>query len=617
MIHRASFPPLLILLFVFFAVISSQTEAQQRQDQTRTFSIQTGGDLDRLHHVDEIGLRLSMSWLYHSALDIETYRLNAGDLLAIALEGNVTGTIRGLRVTSQGSLIIPEIGVIDVANQLFRNTEERVREKLLDFFPDTHVTLVLEQPRTIQIHVVGNIPFAGPQLVFAQTRLDQAIYRSFFRIRIADEERTEGERPDPEEVTEIDKVMTSIGMLDNKYPEDFLEANRYTLRNILINRTDGTIESADLIRYLKTGDLASNPVVQQGDIITINRFYEYNPRVSVSGAVHKPLELEYREDDSIATLIQMAGGTTYDAADGYIRIMRSGSDGVQELKLTDPNAIEDYVLRPNDRVIVPFEREKRASQTVQVFGEAQYTGRFPIQEGVTTLYDLLDMAGGYTNRALVNGAYLIRSRPAKTEYGFRGEVEQTEIQPHLSIPGSMYGVRPSFNPFMLWRTSDQYLQGFEYLELEAKLIRDRVHIDLGDADQMKSVKLFDGDRLQIPRNDGTVFVFGQVNQPGFYAYNAGWSAADYISNAGNFALSADPDRIFIVKSGTSSWYRPGQTTLEPGDLVFVDRMPFDEFQPAREYELRKRELRNSRIQLVVAGVATVANVIIAYVAVTR
>ncbi|TVQ71014.1 MAG: hypothetical protein EA363_06670 [Balneolaceae bacterium] len=616
--HRASLLMSMVFLMAAISIYPPLVHAQQRQEQARPFPMLSGGT-DNQHFVDELGLRLSMGWLYQSPIDTATYRLDSGDLLGISLEGNVSATLRGLRVNSQGSVMIPEVGIIQVSGLLLQEAEERIREKVLLAYPDTRATLALEQPRTIQLHVVGNIPFAGPQLVFAQTRLDQAIYRSFFKVKmpVQGTERMEDDGKDPQEVRSIERAIAPLGMLENRYPEEFVSANRFALRNITINRADGSTMQADLIRYLKTGDLASNPVVKEGDIISINHFYQYNPRVSISGAVHKSLELEFRGDDSIPVLIEMAGGLTYDATQESARVMRITDQGLSEVILASDEEIRDYVLHPNDRVIIPYDREKRASHSVQVFGEARYTGRFPIEQGVTSLYDLVSMVGGTTDRALPQAAYLSRSRPGKTEYGLHDDLFGPKNLPFIPIPNSGFGIRPSFDPVVLTRTSNQFLEGFEYLQLEADLIRDRVHIDLRDTEQMKQIRLFDGDRLQIPKDDGTVFVFGQVNNPGYYTFINDQSTSQYIGNAGGFALAAEPDRVFIIKPGSYSWYRVGETDIEPGDLIFVDRLPFEDVTTAREYELRMRELRNSRVQLVLAGVATVASVITAYVAVTR
>ncbi len=557
------------------------------QDEERPMTIQFSRNFDRFFYVDEIGIQMAMAKLYESHLDIETYRLDSGDLLGLSLEGNVSGTYRGLRVNSQGAVLLPQAGMVTVRGLLFHEAAELIAEQIKGELPDTRVELFLEQPRAVRIHVVGNVPHAGPHLVLAQTRIDQAIYHSFFQPSMTQDEE--------EQTIVADDPLSPMRMLANKYPDDFIGSNQFALRNISITRADGTTETADLIRYLRTGDDDANPIVKEGDIIHINRFYTYNPRVSISGAIHRALELEFREDDSVARLIRMAGGKTYDATDHHLRVVRRTDRGLQEFILDDSTAIADYKIQPNDRLIIPFDRDKRATHTALVYGEAHFTGRFPIKDGETTLYELMQLTGGLTNQAMSHAAYMLRTRPGQTEYG----------------------TRPSFSPTRIRRTSDQFAEGFAYLDLEAQLIQSHVYIDLTDDDQLKNVRLFDGDRLHIPKSEGTVFVFGQVNDPGYYNFDPGRNPDSYISQAGGFALAADQERIFVIKAKNEAWYHPDDVILEPGDLVFVDRVPFDELQAARAYDLQKRSQRNSNIQLIMTGLTTITSIITAYIAVTR
>jgi polysaccharide biosynthesis/export protein len=576
------------LTVLVIALTSFSPGSVNAQSEERPMTIQFSRNFDRFMFIDEIGIQMSMAKLYESYLDIETYRLDSGDLLGISLEGNISGIFRGLRVNSQGLVLLPQAGLVPVRGLLFQDAAELIAERLAKEFPDTRVTLFIDQPRAVRIHVAGNVPFAGPHLVLAQTRLDQAIYFSFFQPR-------PDQNGDDTESETVADPLSPITMLANKYPDDFVVANQYALRNITITRADGTLETGDLIRYLLTGDQEANPVVKEGDIIHINRFHVFNPRISISGAVHRPLELEFRDDDTVEQLVRMAGGTTFDAHENYLRVIRRTDQGLRELVLDDSIAIAGYEIQPNDRLIIPVDRDRRGTQSIVVFGEAHYTGRFPIVDGITTLYDIMQLTGGLTDQAMPHAAYMLRTRPGRTEFG----------------------TREAFNPLSLRRVSDQFEQGFEYLTLEAELIMNRVHVDLRDTEQLKSIKLFDGDQVFIPKDDGTIFVFGQVNQPGYYNFDDGKSARDYIRQAGGMALSADPDRIFVVKSQTSAWFSPDEATIEPGDLVFVDRVPFDELQSARAYDLQKRAQRNSNIQLIMTGLTTITSIITAYIAVTR
>jgi protein involved in polysaccharide export with SLBB domain len=172
------------------------------------------------------------------------------------------------------------------------------------------------------------------------------------------------------------------------------------------------------------------------------------------------------------------------------------------------------------------------------------------------------------------------------------------------------------NPKIISRTSDQIQQEMEYLELESQVSRDKVFINLNDTEQLKGVKLFDGDRIFVPRDENTIFVFGQVNNPGYYpAASATSDTYDYIDHAGGFSLAANKERIFIIKAGSNTWYRPDETELASGDRIFVDRIPYDELNAQRTYETQRDQLKNSRIQLIMTGITTITGIITTYVAI--
>jgi hypothetical protein len=83
------------------------------------------------------------------------------------------------------------------------------------------------------------------------------------------------------------------------------------------------------------------------------------------------------------------------------------------------------------------------------------------------------------------------------------------------------------------------------------------------------------------------------------------------------SLAAAPERIFVIKAGSRVWLSPNETTLESGDMIFVDREPFDELNAFRSYELQKQSIRQGNIQIILATVSTITAIITTYVAITR
>ena len=167
------------------------------------------------------------------------------------------------------------------------------------------------------------------------------------------------------------------------------------------------------------------------------------------------------------------------------------------------------------------------------------------------------------------------------------------------------------------RTSDRLVQGLEYLDSETKLSRNKVFIDLTDNEQLNNLRIFDGDQLYIPKDEQTIFVFGQVNNPGYFGYSSSKSPSEYIAQAGGFALSADKERVFILKAGDATWFNVDDTELKSGDKIFVDRIPVEELNSKRQYDIQKQQLKNQRTQLIMTAITTITGIITTYVAVRR
>ncbi|MEL0010633.1 MAG: hypothetical protein VW868_03630, partial [Bacteroidota bacterium] len=84
-----------------------------------------------------------------------------------------------------------------------------------------------------------------------------------------------------------------------------------------------------------------------------------------------------------------------------------------------------------------------------------------------------------------------------------------------------------------------------------------------------------------------------------------------------FTIAADRDRVFIIKAGSRSWYKPSETTIQSGDIIFVDRIPLQDARSGLEYQLRIEDVKNQRIQIIMSGIGALTSVVTAYVAVRR
>jgi len=551
---------------LFFLLIPSLLFAQRNGQNDEGFDFDLSKALQGIYFQDPLGAQLASRLKpLEGIIDRESYVLGSNDLISIEIDGTQKIVVRGVLINSQGDVVLPSVGAVSVATLTIAEAEKKIGEIAKNTLSSTSVRISIDSPRPVIFHITGGIPYPGKYLTFPQSRVDQAIFSSV----------TSGSRD-----------------LSNSIPNssDFLTNGNYSFRSIQIFHADGTSSEADLIKYFRTGDLSSNPFVTDGDLISISNLNRETPKVSISGAVKADFEFEYKKNDTPALILQFGGGFEEVADTSKLFVYRRSVGGIEQIVVQQKDW-ETFQLLPNDRVIAPFGDEFDRSASAWIYGEVKIPGNFPISSGETTALELLQTAGGLAQEALPAAAYLVRSGGRKNE-----------------IPNQ-------FNADLMKRTSDQYLQGLEYLDAETKLSKNQVFIDLSDNSQLQGIKIFDGDRLYIPRDDKTIFVFGQVNNPGYFGYSDIKTVSEYVSQAGGFALSADRDRVFILKAGNATWFKVGETQLSSGDKIFVDRQPVEELNAKRAYEIQRAQLKNQRTQLILTAITTMTGIITTYLAI--
>lgn len=570
----------------------AQTTNQQRGGGTSGgFSISGGSD--GIYYVDEVGLRLAADGLpLEGFIDADTYVLGAMDVLSIEIRGVVPVTYRGLVVNSEGYLVIPTIGSVKIGDMKLAEARPLIRELLGRNFNSTDITVTLEKAKPVTVHLSGDVTSPGRYLFPANTRVDEAL----IQLLVGYEPSPAGQTGMLMPRRRTFYVSTrAIGTLDPQVVGGMTDLSMYAFRNILITHRDGTQTIADILSYFNSGTLEKNPYLRDGDVVTLKRKSSTTPRVSISGAVRFPFEGDFRSDDTVSRLFHAAGGYSERADSTHFLISRLQSGVVEVIRVNGSIATATQVsLQPNDRIIIPSTEKTFSNESAWISGEVSVPGNYPIIPGETTLRDILELAGGTAGRALLSGVYIERTREEDFSRNYLGAENQ-----------------------LIERSSDQLMEGMDYMRLELLLSQRFMFVDMRPDNGGTDILIRDGDRIHIPRDEGTILVMGQVVRTGFVPATQIASAEAYIARAGGFGVAADPSRIFIIKSGGREWVRAGQTPIESGDIVFVDRVPYDEFVARRTFEQQDRQLKNSRYQLVIATVSTFASVILAYVAVTR
>lgn len=359
-------------------------------------------------------------------------------------------------------------------------------------------------------------------------------------------------------------------------------------RYIEIKSRTGETRMADLEAFRLGGFLDDNPFLQDGDVILLTNRTRFEPRISITGGVPRQILFDYRMDDNLTKLFRIAGGYRFDADTTHFIINRIEGNRVTQIRVEGSiPQNSDYPLRANDRIVIPVLPDSYVMQAATIKGEIGMPGTYPIIRNRTTLRQIIETSGGMKSTALTQGIIVERRIP--------------RILPEQ---GDLFA-----------RTSDQYTEGFEYLDTERQL-SSFIFLDVRNSESYDFV-IMDQDIITIPKDETTVYVFGQVNRTGYYVHKPGQSVNQYLENAGGFGLAAEESRIFVIKSGSYIWLTPEQTTVESGDMIFVDRKPYEDVQTARQYDLQLRSQRNSNMGLILTTITTLATLVSTIYIVTR
>jgi polysaccharide biosynthesis/export protein len=585
--------PLLALMFLIQLLFISDIFAQSDSRSRSSGGLEVSGS-GAIYFVDEVGARMVADGLpLEGFIDADTYLLGSMDVITIDIRGSAPATFRGLVVNSEGILVIPTIGSISVKNLTLTTAREQIKDFVRDNYRSDNILVTLEKPKPITIHVSGDVPMPGRNQLPPNTRVDGAVIPAVVNFE------RQGVNEAPGEASQVRRkrfqvTQRSIGVLQED-PAKVEDLSLYNLRNITVKHRNGENSSIDLLSYFLSGNLDDNPYLLDGDAIVVHRKNENTARVSIGGAVRYPFEAGHRMDDNLLRVFQIAGGYTERADTTHIIINRLSHNGIETLRLEGSvSDNKDVVINNNDRIVIPTKQEPFGSHSIWISGEFRNPGNYAITDGQTTLREIIEVAGGPTQRALLKGAYL-----------------------HRDNTSDFYRTYGLYETTLLRRTSDQVEEGLDYLDRELSVSDKFMFIDLTNDSVLDEMVLFDGDRIHVPRDNGTVRVLGQVNRTGFYPAISSANVQSYISQAGGLTISANPERVFIIKAGGLQWYHPNETTIESGDIIFIDRIPYDTFEARRNFELQQRQLKNARFQLVLATVGAISSVILTYAAIFR
>lgn len=550
---------LLVALGIIVVLASATTNALA---QGRTNAL--GGDAEKLLQADASAqmpsaLQSGNGFATDYILSPDHYFVGAGDVLALEIVGPISLTVP-LSVSPENIVLVPRLGEINVSGKTLNQVKAEIQRLVQSRNPNNRAYLTLQRPRTVYVRISGNVTAPGLYTLPATMRVSSA-------VAIANQETLTSS-----------KERLATNRFPANIPNDNAPSGQYAVgyaqRNVKVQHRNGTTEIADAVRSRYMDDPAADPTIRESDEIYVPFEYESmrdGIMLSIAGAVQRPCLMPYRKGDRISLLLKAAYGLTENADSARVELLEAVSAGASGNTARTLSAARilaggtDDIELPAGASVVVREKAQTAKLrgTVSVLGEVTSPGVYSIEVGVTRLAALVQQAGGLTKAAHLPLSTITRREMRSLAF----RVTDAELSRNFQYTTL---------------TPEDTLR----YKLDESLRRPVVACDFSAALEKNSdadnVPLQDGDIITIAANPRNVFVFGQVNKPGFIEATEGKTAEWYVNAAGNYAPNADTARVRIIKAKNRLWLDPkvvagaskgASITLEAGDQIYVPRVP--------------------------------------------
>ena len=295
------------------------------------------------------------------------YRLGPGDEVIIDVWGASENTIRQ-SISPEGTIQVSGLGPVQLSGMTVKDANAYLQREFSKIYsgisgsePTSQIKLTLGDIRTIQINIMGEVAVPGTYTLSSFSSVFHALYRA--------------------------GGVNKIG----------------SLRSIKVVRNGKTIADLDVYDYLMKGKMKDDIRLQEGDVIIVN---PYESLVRIAGKVKRPMFYEMKPTETVATILNYAGGFTGDAYKKAVRIIRKSG---REHQVYNVDEMDYSVFRLDDVEYISVDAVlKRFENRVEIRGAVYRSGLYELSGTVNTVKQLIKKAEGLRGDAFLNRALLDR-----------------------------------------------------------------------------------------------------------------------------------------------------------------------------------------------------------------
>jgi len=536
------------------------------------------------------------------------YLLGPGDVLGIYLLGKSQQEMN-VTVAADGKIYLPSAGVVAVSGHTIDESHRLIDAALSRVFGGYDLQLVLIAPKMVSIDVAGEVRKPGRYSLSALNTVLDALssaggisplgsLRHVQLVRAGDATQTidlypfllQQDNRDEFFLQSGDRIFVPSAQSWVALAGEVARPGIYELGPLALSLGNalrlaggvtplGDLGRIEWSRLDSAGGRSSQPVALQqagqahlraGDRVRVYSKLQNLPQASVSiyGEVREPGAFPFERGLRVSDLIQKAGGLTRFAHLDGAEIARVDPGmppktinfSLQQLATGD--TLANPLVQEDDQVFIRRIPDWNLGPLVEIRGEVKFPGKYPITRDRTTLTEIVAMAGGFTQRALLRDARLLR--PALQSQALHSLADSDSI-PSERLTKAEY---------------EDYVMRKDLAKLDHVSVN--FHKLFASGDRAHDVILQSGDVIRIPRTDSLVYVSGRVGLPGGVPFVAGKGVGYYISKAGGVTHDAKRGKTKVVRASGETVDDDEVSKLEPGDAIWVprkgDRSRWDNFR---------------------------------------
>ncbi|MCZ6766672.1 MAG: SLBB domain-containing protein [bacterium] len=271
-------------------------------------------------------------------IDSDTYVLGPLDQLFLILRGVGTTRVERLTVLPEGTVILPNAGILKAAGMTLTEFRMYAAKALKPYYKNSVIDFQLARPRSFLVYVLGSVNNPRSVELRAPFRIGRAIQRAG-------------------------------GVRGNG-----------SSRSIEIREGGEVVRSVDLFLFNRFGAFEHNPTLKEGQTVYVPA---RGKRAAIVGEVLIPGTYELLPGDTVDDLIRFAGGFTARGNRSAIELERAGGASAKPGQRLTADEAADVELDDLDVVVVPDIRSLDENEPVRVLGGGGRQGDIYIEKDVT------------------------------------------------------------------------------------------------------------------------------------------------------------------------------------------------------------------------------------------